>query len=226
MESWSGLTTNPSYALPYTLSDYLPFFVYLVYHNPILLWAMFVALWFPAIFSFAPTLIASVRYLFAWSFDRVLPEKISSVSERTHTPIIATLVAFAIMIPGMAIEAFDPAAMPAVLVPIFIFGYLLPAFTAIVFPYLKKDLYESSFVVKRKVAGIPVLTWLGLVAFIALAIGTYGIFTSGLYPMYLPDYLFYGLAYGLGIVIFVVAYVIRKRAGADLMLSFKTIPPE
>jgi amino acid transporter len=226
MTSWSALSTNPSYPIELTLSDYIPFFAYLVVHNPIIVWAMFIALWFPAIFSFAPLLIASVRYLFAWSFDRVLPEKISSVNERTHTPIVATVLAFAVMVPGMAIEAFDPAAMPGILVPIFIFGYLLPALTGIVFPFLKKDLYESSFVVKRKVAGIPVLTWAGLVAFIALAIGTYSIFASGLYPMLLPDYVFYGLAYGLGVVIFVVAYVVRKRSGADLLLSFKAIPPE
>ena len=226
MTSWSALSTNPSYPLMATLSDYIPFFAYLVYHNPIILWAMFVALWFPAIFSFAPLLVASVRYLFAWSFDRVLPEKISSVSERSHTPIIATVLAFLVNVAGMAIEAFDPAAMPAILVPIFIFGYLLPALTGIVFPYLKRDLYESSFIVKRKVAGIPILTWAGLVSFVALAIGTYSIFASGLYPMLLPDYIFYGLAYGLGVVIFVVAYVVRKNSGADLLLSFKAIPPE
>ncbi len=150
----------------------------------------------------------------------------SAVSERTHTPVIATVVTAVLCMAGSAVQAFAPSASPSVLVPIFIFGYLLPALSGLLFPYIKKELYETSFVVKRKVVGVPVLTWAGLAAFVGLAIGTYSIFTSGVYTFNLVDYIFYGLAYGLGVVIFATAYVVRKRQGIDISLIFKQIPPE
>ena len=30
-----------------------------------------------------------IRTLFAWSFDRLLPERLSDVNERTHSPVLA-----------------------------------------------------------------------------------------------------------------------------------------
>ncbi len=226
MTTWSVLSTNPSYPLQVALSDYIPFFSYLVYRNPIILWAMFLALFIPVVFEVPPILIASVRYLFAWSFDRVLPEVFSRVNERTHTPVFATIIALIPNILGAAIQAFNPAATPSVLVPVFIFGYMFPALAAIVFPYRRKDMYETSFLVRRRIANVPVLTWLGIVSFIGLLVGMYGILTSGLYPLLLPDYLFYVLAYGLGILIFLVAYAARRKSGLPLELSFREIPPE
>ena len=38
------------------------------------------------------TAIAATRCLFAWSFDRLLPERVATVSERTHSPVNATLI--------------------------------------------------------------------------------------------------------------------------------------
>ena len=226
LTSWSALSTNPAYPLQMTLSDYVPFFYYLMYHNQIVMWIMFLALMIPVIFEVPPLLMASVRYLFAWSFDRVLPAKLSDVNERTHTPIIATALAFVVNIFGAVIQAFYPEATPSVLVPIFIFGYMFPALAGIVFPYRRKEMYENSFVVKRKFASVPVVTWLGIIAFVGLAVGMYGIITSGLYPLLLPDYIFYALAYGIGILVFVAAYFVRKRSGLSLALTFREIPPE
>jgi hypothetical protein len=37
---------------------------------------------------------------------------------------------------------------------------------------------------------------------------------------------FYATVYGLGIAIFLVAYVVRKRQGIDLSMAFREIPPE
>jgi hypothetical protein len=127
---------------------------------------------------------------------------------------------------GYAVQAFAPAASPSVLVPIFIFGYILPAVSGMLFPYIKRELYETAFVVKKKIVGIPLLTLAGLAAFVGLAVGTYSIFTSGVYTFNLVDYVFYGIAYGFGAVIFIAAYLIRKSQGIDISLIFKEIPPE
>ena len=226
LTSWSILSTNPSYPFMTTLSDYIPFFSYLVYPNDALMWIMFLALFIPVVFEMPPLMIAGVRYLFAWSFDRVLPEKLASVNERTHTPIIATIVAFIVTMFGAVIQAFYPASSPSVLVPVIIFGYMFPGLAAIAMPYLKKQLYENSFVVQKKIASIPVITWLGVISFVGMAVGLYGVMASGLYPLLLPDYVFYVVVYGLAIVIFVAAYFVRKSSGVGLLLAFKEIPPE
>ena len=226
LTSWASLSFSAPGSLPNSLSVYIPFFVYLVYHNPILIFMIFIALWLPDVLAFPPLIIASTRYLFAWSFDRLLPRQFASVSDRTHTPVLASLVALIVSLLGAALQAFDPTSTPSVLVPIFTIGYILPAVTAIVLPYLRKDIYETAFIVKRKVLGVPVVSWLGIVALAALSVGTYSLYTGGFTVLHLPDYVFYVGAYGLGIAIFVASYFASKRRGIDLSLAFKEIPPE
>lgn len=226
LTSWSSLSFSASGSLPNTVSLYIPFFVYIVYHNPILIFMIFLALWIPDLLAFPPLIIAATRYLFAWSFDRILPRRFADVSDRTHTPIIASLVALVISVLGAALQAFDPTSTPSVLVPIFTVGYILPSITAIAFPYLRKDVYETAFIVKRRVLGVPLISWLGTVSLVALAVGTYSLYTGGFTVLHVPDYIFYIGAYGLGIVIFVAAYLVRKRQGIDLSMAFKEIPPE
>ncbi len=91
-------------------------------------------------------------------------------------------------------------------------------------------MYESAFMYKRKVAGLPTITWLGIISLISLIIGTYALFGpfdyGGFASFKLVDYLFYALAYGIGIVIFLVAWGIRKRQGVQISLAFSEIPPE
>ncbi len=230
LTAWSSLAYTSGYPLPATVNLYIPFFSYLVYHNSILMWIMFIALWLPDVMAFPPLIIATTRYLFSWSFDRLLPELVARVSMRTNTPIIASLIALIVSIFGAAIQVFAPSATPGVIVPIFTFGYILPAITGIVFPYLRKGMYESAFMYKRKVAGLPTITWLGIISLISLIIGTYALFGpfdyGGFASFKLVDYLFYALAYGIGIVIFLVAWGIRKRQGVQISLAFSEIPPE
>ncbi len=87
-------------------------------------------------------------------------------------------------------------------------------------------MYETAFIVKRKVLGVPLISWLGTVSLIALGVGTYSLYTGGFTVLHVPDYIFYIGAYGLGIVIFAAAYLVRKRQGIDLSMAFKEIPPE
>jgi basic amino acid/polyamine antiporter, APA family len=225
LTSWSNLT-GISGSLPSSLSLYIPFFVYLVYHNPIISFLFFLALWLPDLMAFPPLIIASTRYLFAWSFDRILPEKIASVNSRTNTPVIASIIGLVASVAGAVLQSYFASSTPSVIVPIFTFGYILPALTGILFPYIRKDIYETAFFSKRKFAGLPSITWLGIISFVSLIIGTYTLYTGGYTILHVPDYIFYIFAYGLGIVIFAVAYVVRKNQGVNLTLAFKEIPPE
>ena len=45
-----------------------------------------------AILWWTPTgFMLGTRNMFAWSFDRLAPEKLTAVSDRFHTPVIATM---------------------------------------------------------------------------------------------------------------------------------------
>ena len=44
--------------------------------------------------------LANTRCMFAWAFDRLLPQQLANVNERTHTPVVATVIN------AVAVEAF------------------------------------------------------------------------------------------------------------------------
>ena len=86
------LSTNASsqYMLP--VNPYFTLFAGVLIKNPVI--NILIALSF--LFWNLPAMIGNtfmpVRSIFAWSFDRVLPTKLSDVNERTHTPLPAIIL--------------------------------------------------------------------------------------------------------------------------------------
>ena len=73
---------------------FLPYLPSLVNFLPGPQWMLvFIALCFvAAILWWTPTgFMLGTRNMFAWSFDRLAPEKLTTVSDRFHTPVIATI---------------------------------------------------------------------------------------------------------------------------------------
>ncbi len=176
-------------------------------------------------------LIAVSRVFFAWSFDRLLPAKFSNVSERYGTPTIGVTITFllGVIITGLAVYTQYFAFLSAA-------GWLVYStfaavgLTAILFPYLKKDLYEQ-MPMKGKVGGVPVLQLVGLATLIMYGVmasiyvwgpayaSTIGVWNSVTSSILIGVYV-------VTVAIYVGANQYRKRQGIDLSLNFKTIPPE
>ena len=76
------------------------------------------------------------------------------------------------------------------------------ALGAAAFPYLKRDLYESSVIAKRKHAGVPIVGRLGLAAIYFYYVSTYLVVSVGNLPRNLQSRLTYRFIFGLGIVIY------------------------
>jgi amino acid transporter len=162
LENWSKLAASGTAPIP-GIGGFIPFFVLLVYHNVPLYVIMFLAVWLQGLVLFPALIISQTRYIFAWSFDRVIPDKLASVNERLHTPLISTiLVSFGGVI-GAALFAFLPNSgeYASLSFTMFTFGFIIPGIAAAVFPYKKKELYETAFVAKKKFL-IPLLSWLGI----------------------------------------------------------------
>ncbi len=94
-------------------------------------------------------------------------------------------------------------------------------------PFVRRNMYESTVPFKRKVLGIPVVSWLGFLTFgflmYALAI-TWG--NPVLLPINSPTLISLALIYGVGAAIYITSYIMTKKKGIEPQLIFKEIPPE
>jgi amino acid permease len=108
-------------------------------------------------------------------------------------------------------------------------AYILISVTAIVFPFRMKRVFEASPAAKYKIGGFPVLSLVGILALIVnLWIG-YVLLASPLAVV--PVSTDTSVAFVIGIfvaclVVYCIAWGVRKSQGIDLGLSFKELPPE
>jgi amino acid transporter len=226
LDNWSSLAASGTAPVA-GVGGFTPFFALLVYKNLPLYLIMFIALWLPIFFEFPPLIISQTRYLFAWSFDRILPEKISEVSDRFHTPVVATVIVTIGGLISAALVSFLPNSGEFITLSftMFSFGFIIPAIAAIVFPFRKKRIYEISFVGKKKL-GLPLISWLGLGSAVYLIYSTYLAHLSGSLPIDSFSITMYGTIYLLGAVILVVGYLRTRSMGLRLSMVFAEIPPE
>jgi amino acid transporter len=225
LENWSSLVHTGNNTAIASIGGFIPFFALVSTGNVWLYYIMFIALWLPTFLFFTPLIISQTRYLFAWSFDRILPERISSVSERTHTPIFATvLVSLGGFLGALLTDLYANSSFTTDAFAVFTFGFIGAAFAALIFPWRRKELYRN-FVAKKKFL-LPLISWLGLGSLVYLAYSTYLSFQVGSIPTDATALSFYGVVLASGVAIYVISYLINKRKGIPLDLVFKEIPPE
>jgi basic amino acid/polyamine antiporter, APA family len=170
------------------------------------------------------------RIVFAWSFDRLIPESVCYIHPRLHSPIVAIAIITVIAMVGI-VDAALGGVMGAQLNFVFfaVCTQLVPVLAMTLFPYLKPDLYEnSSALVRRKVGKIPLITiigaitmsyliWMIVASFAFPAVGgRIGAGTLGTLALFLIS----------GILVFYVARAYRmSREGIDINWTFQSVPP-
>ena len=101
------------------------------------------------------------------------------------------------------------------------------AIAAMILPWRKKRLYESSPMARYTVAGIPLITVAGFVTAAFLGFNLWHWFTNDLYAINNKDsLLFMAAMYLLALVIYVVGKVVRKGQGIDLSAIHREMPVE
>lgn len=114
--------------------------------------------------------IGMTRVMVAMSLDRLLPEWVSKVNERYHTPVNAHLAYFLASIPIIFAYNLVPGWVGLTLGVTFGCGYvfIITCLAGALLPYRAKDVYEASPGAKYTVNGLVALlfTLLGVVAFI------------------------------------------------------------
>jgi amino acid transporter len=226
LENWSSLAVSGKTPI-LGVGNFIPFFALLMYRNVPLYVIMFMALWLQNIIAFPALIVSQTRYIFAWSFDRVIPERLATVNERFHTPLLATVLVAIGGVIGAGLIAFLPSSgeFASLSFTIFSFGFIIPGIAAAVFPYRKKELYETAFIAKKKFL-LPLLSWLGIGSAVYLVYSTYLAHQGGSLPIDWLMTTFYGVVYVAGTLVFLAGYLKNKSRGIPLELAFREIPPE
>ncbi len=167
------------------------------------------------------------RYLFAQAFDRFLPEKLSYVSPRFSSPVIAHIIDLVITVAliGVATVVYGTLSL--------LFGNVIAAMIY----FLVVGLGAATYAIKRERGSAK---WILAIAGVAMAIvfafityqfletpsiwGT-SVIVAGIKGYYLA-YIYVAVSFIAGAIIFLVSRSVHKSKGVDITLAYKEIPPE
>ena len=225
--AYSWEVAPASYTLPFPPSQPLLLSV-IAYPSAILLALIFLTYFFGSVQILFVYFWVPSRYFFAWSFDRIIPTRFADVSKRFHTPHIAVSAMTVLSVIILGLYAFTSWST-AFTIGTFLWGiaYVIPALATIVFPYTKKDLFEQApEFMRKKLAGVPIISILGVLCSIAFGYMGYIAYTNPLITS--PTLTGIGIAVGILVACFIVYFAslaYHKRRGLDIEMAFKELPP-
>jgi APA family basic amino acid/polyamine antiporter len=211
---------------------FLPYLPSLVHFLPGPQWLLiFIAFTFLiAILWWTPTgFMMGTRNMFAWSFDRLAPEKLTQVSDRFHTPVIATITVGCIVellnylniYQGLGNYLLNIIAVMGV-------AFIISSIAAAVTPWRRPQLHaQAPGWARAKVAGVPIITIAAVISAISWGFVIYVAFHTG-----------FGGSFGfkpmveaftaplIGIVYYIGVRLVRRAQGMQLGQAFTEIPPE
>jgi APA family basic amino acid/polyamine antiporter len=213
---------------------WITFYSAILKPNIILLWIVAIA-WFYTLINLAQTyFFYCSRIIFAWSFDRLVPEKVCYIHPKLRSPIIAILIITVIAFIGVLDASgllWKGSVMGAQLNFVFFASctMLVPVLAVTLMPFTKTELFENaSAFVKRKFGKVPVITivgaitmsyllWMIIASFLYPAVGgRIGVGTLGTLAAFIIS----------GIIVFYVARWYRlKKEGIDINWTFQSVPP-
>jgi APA family basic amino acid/polyamine antiporter len=196
---------------------------------PLILFIAFV--WIYTLINLAQTyFFYCSRIVFAWSFDRLIPEAVCWIHPKLHSPIISIII-IAIIAEIGVIDAARGSVMGAQLNFVFfaVCTMFVPVTAITLFPFLKPDLFEnSSAFVRRKIGKVPVVTIVGSITLLYMI---WMVVASFLFPAVGGgiNAVKIGVLIGLvvsGLIVFYVARWYRmKNEGIDIGWTFQSVPP-
>ena len=224
-------SATSAYAIP--TGPWYHFMASLVYNAPIITVLIVGSFLFWSLPAMVGNTFMPIRTVFAWSFDRLLPEKLSEVNERTHSPVPAILVIMGLVTAMLAwsVSSTDFATWLALGVLAGVVCVVIVGVAAIAFPSRRPDLYRAS-PANMVVGGIPVLY---IVAPLSIVVMLFLTWLTLQYPAlalygdpnnawWVP--VFIGGIIVIGLVVYYGAKYIRRSQGIDIDLVYRELPPE
>ena len=179
--------------------------------------------WTPAGF------LLGTRNAFAWSFDRLAPERLTSVSDRYHTPVVATIF-IAVVIEALNLLNIYSNLAGWLLSVIWVlgFGFVIVSIAAGLLPWLHRDLFERGpGWGKAHFLGLPVISWVAIVSGVSWGFVVYAAFKTGFGGTLAFRPMLESAAVPIAAAIWYIGmYYYRKAQGVNLSRLFHEIPPE
>ena len=225
----TALSTAGDEAYPFGVGANLFFFVSMVADSTIVAALLGLAFVAAAAALCIPVFLIASRSIFAWAFDRLIPEALSAVDERTRSPLRANVLVVLVAFAYLALMVFGSADFTTILytqVLGLLLTFMLVSLAGAVLPFRRRDLYEVSGD-DRRFLGLPLLTLASIVSF--------AIFAYFAVVLATEDVLFANSSVGITALIVVAAvsvlaypisYLVNRSRGVDLSLANKTLPPE
>jgi len=173
--------------------------------------------------------IGMTRVMVAMSLDRLLPEWVSRVSDRLHTPVNAHLAYFLASIPVILVYNLWGQWTALTLGVTFACGYVfvITALAGALMPYRAKALYDASPGAAYKLGNIPLVTIFGLIG--AVVGGVMVLMFMFYSALGLTSVLAYKVVFGIlgvSIIWYFLAKMVQRSRGINVDYAFKEIPPE
>jgi amino acid transporter len=215
-------------------AQYLPnqspvftFYAYVCTTSPVLLSLMMAGIVLIGAYLVPSQMLYPTRMLFAWSFDRLVPRQVATVSPRTNAPIIATIVT---VVACEGLLALYGSGQITFINPILIFGTicLMASIAALMMPFMPKsrDLYNKS-VIKRDVLGIPAITLAAIFGIVFWVVALYVAFTrDALGANAASNVRIWIATFIVPAIYYLITKWYRRRQGMDLSATFNELPPE
>jgi len=210
---------------PFPFPPYLNLFISLLTKSAILLWVLTFFYLIGILAGALPLFMIGSRLIFAWSFDRLLPVKLSEV--KGERPIyILILIACLVIIDLILYTLTSFLSFYSGATLGFTLGFMIVCFAAIIFPYRNKDLFEKSSA-NIKFAKIPLITIAGVVSLAFYGTMAYFLLTNPLYGANtLIVYVAIFVIWLIAALIYITSHYYHKSKGIDLKMIFQEIPPE
>ena len=228
----TALNSGPDgYAIP--SGPWYQFLAALVQNIPILAVIILGSFLFWSLPAMVGNTFMPIRSVFAWAFDRLLPEKFAEVNERTHSPVPAILLVMGLVTAMLAwsVLSVDFLTWLALGVEAGVVCVVIVGIAAIMFPSRRPDLYQAS-PANVRFAGIPVLY---IVAPLSILVMLFLVYLTVTYPLLAlagkPENLwqipaFMGMIVVIGLVLYYGAKMVRSSQGVDVDLVYRELPPE
>lgn len=231
---WNSIFVPNSPAPPVPIWPYPVMFASWLVDNHLFqaLLILVMGLWF---FGWAGTLfLSSTRVIFAAAFDRVLPAWAANISANRRVPYGSLVLMIVPSLVISAIYAYKPTFTSVFLdaTAVLALTFLATVVAAVILPWVRKDLYNASPIANYKLAGIPVISIVGVITglFLLFMLYQWSFNPNDLYGTTFsstPNSVYYFAGtYIVAIVIYVVAYFYRRSQGIDLNRIHHEIPVE
>jgi APA family basic amino acid/polyamine antiporter len=222
---------NEAYAIP--SGPWYQFLASLVHNIPILAVVILGSFLFWSLPAMVGNTFMPIRSVFAWAFDRLLPEKFAEVNERTHSPVPAILLVMGLVTAMLAwsVLSTDFFTWLALGVEAGVVCVVIVGIAAVMFPSRRPDLYQAS-PANVRFGGIPVLY---IVAPLSILVMLFLVYLTVTYPALAlagnADNLwqipaFMGMIVVVGLVLYYAAKMVRRSQGVDVDLVYRELPPE